>query len=767
MTDDIYHFIGVGGIGMSALARLLLQKGQNVQGTDQQDTPLISELQKEGVQIQIGHNEAHLGQATTVVYSSAIDENNPEILRAKLNQLNIIHRSDLLSKLMTEQKSLLVTGTHGKTSTSALLAWTLDTAGLCPSFSVGGVLKNYHTNARSGSGQYFVAEGDESDGSFLKHPIQGAIITNLEPEHLDFWGTKEALFEAFQTFTSSVDENPLVWCYDDPNLRKMDLNGISYGFDKNATFCVENIRQLPTGIIFDIRSSHQLYRDIFLSTLGFFNALNACSVFALALQIGVEEEDIRKAFKSFKGVVRRLDQKAHLKKTDFYDDYAHHPTEVQSTLRALRSHVQQRRIVAIFQPHRYSRTLAFFEQFLTSFSDADLVFITDVYSAGEAEIDRNLAQELVGKLNHPACRYIAHDQLEKVAKEILRPHDVVITMGAGNISTIGNHLTDVYQKQGKKWKVGLAYGGSSPEHSIACVSAKYIRESLDPECYEIQDIYIHEKETMQKKILEKFFSCDICMPIFHGPQGEDGMIQGFLEFAQIPYTGSDYAACSLTMNKDWTKAIASQYGIQTAQFVVLQKEDAYLEKVRELRYPLWVKAVHLGSSIGVYRVKDEKELSDKIEQAFLQDNRLIVEEEVIGRQIEFGLIGNSDPLVLPSAEILNHGSFHDYESKYGEKATACDVPANIDINLLKRGEEIACQLYKACGLSGFARIDLFLDNNDRYWFNEINPIPGMTPTSPFPIMWEKSDHCSVTLADQLVIYAISKYKYQINSRAGL
>ena len=351
-----------------------------MKGSDIRQSPLLQTLEQEGATVQIGHSADFIEEGETVIYSTGIKEDNVEFIRARERGLNIFHRSDLLHELMRGKKPLLVSGTHGKTTTSALLSWVLMQAELDPSFAVGGLIRSLNTNGRAGQGEYFVAEADESDGSFLKTRAYAAIVTNLEDDHLDYWGSDSALDAAFQRFIDQAER--LFWCYDDPRLSLLRTKGTSYGFLEGADIPVSHFRQTQKGIVFDVGN----YAAVELALLGRHNALNGTAVFALSLRLGIAEETIRRAFRTFSGAGRRLEQRGEKHKVAVFDDYGHHPNEIRVTIKALRDHIRERRLVVVFQPHRYTRVRNLFEEFTSSFSDADEVIMTDIYSAGEAPI---------------------------------------------------------------------------------------------------------------------------------------------------------------------------------------------------------------------------------------------------------------------------------------------------------------------------------------------------------------------------------------------
>ena len=426
-----FHFLGVGGIGMSALAHLLIERGDSVSGSDLKELPHLSGI---GVKV-----TKLLPKEGTVVYSSAIAQDNPLFIEAKNRDLPVIHRSELVKILLEGKKGLLVAGTHGKTSTSALLAWTLISAEKHLTYAVGGILQNLQKNGGYGDGEYFALEADESDGSFLNYAGEGAIITNIEKEHLEYWKTEEKLLEGFQTFISKV-KNPdlLFWCSDDPLLTQLSPPGISYG--KKGNLKLIACRQNGGSTFFSAEFEGKTYLDVEFPIIGEALALNALAVFGMALKIGLTEGEIRNAFKTFKGVKRRQEKIGEVGRIAIYDDYAHHPTEIQVLLASMKKGMGKRRLIALFQPHRYTRTRDLFAEFTGAFAKADLTIITNLYPAGEKCIPgvsgRNLAREIRG--GHTL--FLEKDRLLTYLPKLLIPGDVLITIGAGDITAIGPQI---------------------------------------------------------------------------------------------------------------------------------------------------------------------------------------------------------------------------------------------------------------------------------------------------------------------------------------
>ncbi len=444
MKKEAYHFIGIGGIGMSALARILLQRGYRVSGSDQNASAILESLKSSGAEIFIGHNAGNITAPAVVICSTAVVKDNPEYQEAQKRGYLIWHRSDLLRKLMEESLPLLVAGTHGKTTTSSLLAHVLVKSGLDPSYAIGGIVCSLGTNGQSGKGAHFVAEADESDGTFLKYRGFGGIITNIDNDHLDYWESDEKLEEGFSQFATQINSpEHLFVCIDDERIERLKLPGVKYGFNESADLCVLNFRQEGWNTLFDISFEGKKYADIELPLIGGHNVLNASAVFGLALKLELTESAIRSAFKTFQGVGRRAEKKGEYGQIAIYDDYAHHPTEIFATLRAMKSAVGKRRLVVAFQPHRYTRTKDCMDLFAEVFDVADTLILTDIYSAGEKPIEGVTGHALfekIGQKSAVALHYFSRAKLVEGLHSLLRKDDVLLTMGAGDITKVGPEL---------------------------------------------------------------------------------------------------------------------------------------------------------------------------------------------------------------------------------------------------------------------------------------------------------------------------------------
>ncbi|MCI5053020.1 MAG: UDP-N-acetylmuramate--L-alanine ligase [Simkaniaceae bacterium] len=444
MRQAHYHFIGIGGIGMSALAFILLRRGERVSGSDRKESAMTQKLSEMGAEIYLSQDSDHIKPSQIVVYSTAIKEDNPEYARARELGCLMWHRSDLLRCLSLDSRELVVAGAHGKTTTSAILAHVLTSAGLDPSFALGGTSDSLPTHGYLGKGEHFVIEGDESDGSFLKTSPFGAILTNIDADHLDFWGTQDALYHAYVNFLLSVkDKQLLFWCADDPFLRALNLEGVGFGTSEHASLRAKNIRELPQGTIFDIYFEDEAYLNVTLPVIGRHNVLNALGVFGLSLRLGIHEEKIRTALKLFKGVKRRLEVKGEIDGVTIVDDYAHHPSEIEATLNAIQPMAKNRNLHVVFQPHRFSRILTLKEAFTSAFRKADNLIVTDIFGAGESPIEGLSASALcqeIERLDGQTVSYVKRDEVKAHLKTKIKPQDIVLTLGAGDITNVASDM---------------------------------------------------------------------------------------------------------------------------------------------------------------------------------------------------------------------------------------------------------------------------------------------------------------------------------------
>ena len=448
-TIGLVHFIGIGGIGMSGIAEVLHNLGYAVQGSDQADGANVQRLRDKGIACFIGHKAENLGAAEVVVVSTAIKKSNPELAAAREKLLPVVRRAEMLAELMRFRNAVAIGGTHGKTTTTSMVATLLDAGGLDPTVINGGIINAYGTNARMGEGEWMVVEADESDGTFLKLPADIAVVTNIDPEHLDHYGTFDAVRAAFRQFVENVPFYGFgVMCLDHPEVQAMvsrieDRKVITYGENPQADVRFGNIRMDGAVSVFDVEIRRRRtgkiisLKDLRLPMPGRHNVSNATAAIAVAQRLGMSPEDIAKGLAAFGGVKRRFTLTGDWNGVNIYDDYGHHPVEIRAVLRAAREACPGR-IIAVHQPHRYSRLHSLFEEFAGCFNDADAVLMAPVYAAGEEPIDGVSAEELVARIKaggHRDARYVeGPEALAPTIAAIAKPGDFVVLLGAGSIT---------------------------------------------------------------------------------------------------------------------------------------------------------------------------------------------------------------------------------------------------------------------------------------------------------------------------------------------
>jgi UDP-N-acetylmuramate--alanine ligase len=443
------HFVGIGGIGMSGIAEVLHNLGYTVQGSDVAESANVKRLAEKGIVVRIGHTAENLDGAEVLVVSSAIKRDNPELVAARAKRLPVVRRAEMLAELMRLKSCVAIAGTHGKTTTTSLVATLVDAGGLDPTVINGGIINAYGTNARLGGGNWMVVEADESDGTFLKLPAEVAIVTNIDPEHLDHFKTFDAVKDAFRAFVENVPFYGFaVMCTDHPVVQALvgrieDRRVITYGANPQADVRITDIDlrggQSKFSVLFRDREGavvHEL-RDLVLPMPGHHNVLNATAAVAVARELGIPDDKIRSALAGFGGVKRRFTRTGTWNGITIFDDYGHHPVEIAAVLRAARASTEGQ-VIAVVQPHRYTRLQSLFDQFATCFNDADHVIVAEVYAAGETPIPGIDRDHLVDALRARGHRSVialpGPDALAGLVKGLARPDDYVVCLGAGNIT---------------------------------------------------------------------------------------------------------------------------------------------------------------------------------------------------------------------------------------------------------------------------------------------------------------------------------------------
>ena len=458
-SNEVIHFIGIGGIGMSGLAQIMNNMGFTIQGSDLNRNKNTERLIKSGMKVYFGHHQKNLKKATMIVISSAIKKNNKELKVAKLKKLPVYKRGEMLANIVALKKNIVVAGSHGKTTTTSLVANILVEAGLDPTVINGGVINSLKNNAQLGKGEWAVIESDESDGSFLKLPITYSIVTNIDKEHLDYYGSFERLKKSFRSF---IDKTPSfgksLICIDENNLKSLlskckTNNFFTYGFEKNSNYQITNVKREINYSIFDLRlkfTGNKIYKikNIKVNLIGDHNISNATAAIAIALNLGIQISKIKQALKKFLGIQRRFTKVFSIKKREFYDDYAHHPTEIRAVIKGARQVYKDRKIICVFQPHRYSRVKFLKNEFALSFRSSNAVVLCPIYSAGEKikhNFNQNSFSQLISKKSKTQVINIKDQkELKNYFKKNLLDNEMVICMGAGSISNwikeIGNEL---------------------------------------------------------------------------------------------------------------------------------------------------------------------------------------------------------------------------------------------------------------------------------------------------------------------------------------
>jgi UDP-N-acetylmuramate--alanine ligase len=450
------HFVGVGGIGMCGLAELLHNQGYRVSGSDLREGPSFQRLRRLGIQVEQGHDASRLGDVDVVVYSSAVRATNPELVEAERRKIPVIPRAEMLAEVMRLKDGIAVAGSHGKTTTTSLITHVLGAAGLDPTAVIGGRVISSDaspTTTRLGSGDLLVAEADESDGSFLRLTPVIAVLTNIDPEHMDHYGSYPALEDAFVAFANRVPFWGLsVLCLDHPGVQaivpRMTRRITTYGFASQADLVATDLEVEGLGTRFQVRQRGEPLGSAHLRLPGRHNVLNALATLAVALELEVPFPRASEALGSFLGIERRFEAKGEARGVRVVDDYAHHPAELRATL-ASAHEVHRGRVIAVFQPHRYTRTRDLWDEFIAAFNDADLLIVTEVYAAGEDKIPGVEAAPLVEAIRahgHHRAHFVA--DLEEAAARAARlaePGDLVMTLGAGDVATLGARILELLE----------------------------------------------------------------------------------------------------------------------------------------------------------------------------------------------------------------------------------------------------------------------------------------------------------------------------------
>jgi len=461
------HFVGIGGIGMSGIAEILATLDYDIQGSDLSDSANVKRLRDQGIRVEIGHAGKNIlndkgAEPAAVIISSAVKDDNPEVIEARARKIPVVRRAEMLAEIMRLKSCIAVGGTHGKTTTTSMIGETLTTAGIDPTIINGGIVNALGTNVRLGDGDWLVAEADESDGTFTRLPADIAVVTNMDPEHMEHYGSFENVKKAYRRFVENLPfYGYAVLCMDHPQVQELiseirDRKVITYGMSPQADVQASNIRSDGDGSLFDVRfagwlmetGAEFIMRDVHLSMLGRHNVQNALVALVIAQQMGVPQATMKDALTSFSGVKRRFTKTGEVGDVTVIDDYAHHPIEIETVLQTARTAVKKNsgNVIAVMQPHRYTRLNDLFDEFSTCFHDADSVIIADVYEAGESPIEganKDALVEAISSRGHKDVSALpSRDDLAAMVAAKAQPGDYVICMGAGDITAWAYELPD-------------------------------------------------------------------------------------------------------------------------------------------------------------------------------------------------------------------------------------------------------------------------------------------------------------------------------------
>ncbi|MBX3097223.1 MAG: D-alanine--D-alanine ligase [Fimbriimonadaceae bacterium] len=704
-----YVLIGIGGAGMSGIARILAHQGYSVRGTDAQDSHVIAGLRAVGIDVMIGHQSiADLTEKSAVVVSDAIDlATSPEVASARASGALLVRRSQVLGWVLRDYRVIAITGSHGKTTTTTLTGMALEAAGFDPTVIVGAEVRDYGGSVRIGSSDWAVVEACEAYDTLRDINPAHVLLTNLEHEHVDFHPTFGALIETVVMMCDRLpSEGRLFFTSDDPGARVVAEATVA------KSVPVELSEELPV-----------------LSLPGEHNRANASLARRVATYIGANPESVDAALTACRGAERRQEVRYDAGDLTLIDDYAHHPTEISATLRALRVAYPGRRMVVVFQPHLYSRTEPLIDEFAKTLSAADELIITDIYPARERPLPGVSSVRIAELATVPTTYIPSRHLLPRVVNRMVQVGDLVVTMGAGNISEFPSAFLAERQRQLGRF-IAVFGGGDSAEREVSRLSALSVADSLQKQGYLTRVIDPTERLLTGDGFSDLIGSNrpDLVFLCLHGTHAEDGAVQGLLDLLHIPYTGSSLAVSVVAMNKEKTKTVLASNGIDVPCGRILKKGEGANE-LRELEGERFVvKPNRQGSTVGLSFVESRASLPHALDRAFAYDDEALVEEWVEGTEISVPVLGDE---VLPAVEIVPASGRYDFSSKYLPGATDEICPARLDETTTRRAQALALKCHQALGCEGLTRTDMIV-HGDRIVVLEINTLPGMTPTSLVP-----------------------------------
>ncbi len=727
-----FFLVGIGGAGMSALARMLKHRGFEVTGTDSTPSPETERLSNEGIYVRIGHSPLGLESHMALVLTDAIDlTQSPELNRATELGVPVVRRSQALSSLLKDRKVIAVTGTHGKTTTTGMIGAGLQAAGLDPLIVVGASVPQFKGPVVEGDGPWAVVEACEAYDSFHDLDPYLVVLTNLELDHVDFHGTYENLRDSVVRFVDKIPSDGwLVYCTEDRGASEVaelcSVRAIPYGLSEGWMRQSFNIMQKPVPAD---RALPSIEEELALP--GGHNKLNAAGAVMAVMLTGADSEKAALGISKFGGAERRL-QVLQKEPVTVIDDYAHHPTEIQASLYALRQRYCDQRLIVVYQPHLYSRTAPLIREFAEALSVADEVVLTDIYPAREDPIP-GVSSARIAELVTVPCRYIpSRHLLSREVARIAREGDVIVGMGAGNIAEFAPALIEELDRKasGKNKKVAVVYGGDSAEREVSLLSGREIHDALKRLGHDAKLVDVSEL-LLKTGDLSQFVGTnrpDAAFLAVHGSRAEDGAIQGLFDLLHIPYTGSGIQCSAIAMDKARTKQVLAQSGIRVPRGQIVTSADDEID----IQVPLVVKPNAQGSTVGLTFVDDRNNLKQAIRTALQYDNTALVEEMIQGMEVSVPVLRDR---ALPPVEIAPLGGRYDFESKYTPGATEEIIPARLQPESIEKLKDLALKAHQSLGCQGATRTDMIVQDPEGKAdpvVLEVNTLPGMTGTSLLP-----------------------------------
>jgi len=704
---------------MAPLALMLHRRGFKVRGSDVAGSATTARLQDAGIEVGVGHGSLSPANGEAVVLTDAIDlKASAEVQSANELGLKLFRRSQLLGWLLRAKKLIAVTGTHGKTTTTGLLGSAMKAAGADPGVVIGAESTDFAGGVLEGRGEYVVVEACEAYDSLRDLDPYVVLLTNLEPDHLDFHGSWEGLKNNMAEFVRRIPaDGALVACTDDHGVVEFMSNEFS-------GTKINNFAEIGYGLSHGEGAALESHVPQ-LKLHGVHNRLNAIGALAVCEFLGLDLARSGEGLASFKGAERRL-QVVLDEEVTVVDDYAHHPTEVEASIRALRESFPGRRLVIVYQPHLYSRTSDFLNDFARALSLADLVVLTDIYPAREAPIP-GISSARIAELLTVPVRYIpSRHLLPRYVREISQRGDVIVGMGAGNIDGFAPSFIRELARPGKR--IAVIYGGDSAEREVAILSGSAVAAALVSKGYEVAKYDITEV-LLTGQSLAAFSGTerpDAAFLCVHGTHAEDGAIQGFFELLHIPYTGSGIQSSAIAMDKSRAKVTLHQVGLPTPETVLLQRGEPWDPKA--LPCPAVVKPNAQGSTVGLSFIEERSEFAIAISKALQYDDQALIEPWLRGTEISVPVLGDR---ALPIVEIVPASGRYDFGAKYERGATEEIIPARISDRAAMKASQYAVKAHQLLGCQGATRTDMIVVDDEPVIL-EVNTIPGMTETSLLP-----------------------------------